>query len=387
MENGARAPLGKKATLTPAHAQPLFQTDRRVERERREFFDRAWTSCEVFLRAALKAYGSRVVAEAGKEAPRPTNPALLAPVFRERLRAAMRIPLVEAAFPAPWTAAARRVLPSPSPNVTATAIWGPVLAWCVLELLAEAVDASQTARVALDLFDRLRLREPFARAFEVLGFEGQAAWRVAARIKVALLTGAGVGTETDGEAEANLGAEEIEQIEAISDAEEEGLPAVPLEVADEEQEVVEAAGEPIAAEKGETVEDERVALSPALWLDPDVRWLTGVHEAGGDWYVVREPYEELLWWLMMPSLLRIAGEVQVDRAALAAMGKTIAEALATAEQAGYRIEALFGRVEAEQAAAVEKEAAADEAVEGGAGAEVADKDEMSGDETGSEGRG
>ena len=150
-----------------------------------------------------------MIAEAGKDAPRPTNPALLAPVFRERLRAAMRIPLVEAAFPTPWTGAARRVLPSPSPNVTATAIWGPVLAWCVLELLAEVVDASQTERVALDLFDRLRLREPFARAFEVLGFEGQAAWRVAARIKVALLRGAGVGAEAEEEAEANMGAEEM----------------------------------------------------------------------------------------------------------------------------------------------------------------------------------
>ena len=171
------------------------------------------------------------------------------------------------------------MLPSPSPYVTATAIWGPVLAWCVLELLAEAVDASQTERVALDLFDRLRLREPFARAFGVLGFEGQAAWRVAARIKVALLRGAGVGTESEEEADANLGVEEIEQIEAISDAEEEGLPAVPLEIEDEQGEAEEkrigdkqvTAGEPKAAEKGETVEDERVALSPALWLDPDVR--------------------------------------------------------------------------------------------------------------------
>ena len=363
MENGVRAPQGKKATLTPAHAQPVFQTDRRVERERREFFDRAWTSCEVFLRAALRAYGSRVAAEAGKDAPRPTNPALLAPVFRERLRAAMRIPLVEAAFPTPWTAAARRVLPSPSPNVTATAIWGPVLAWCVLELLAEAVDASDTERAALDLFDRLRLREPFARAFEVLGFEGQAAWRVAARIKVALLRGAGVGTESEEEAEANMGAEEIEQIEAISDAEEEGLAAVPIEVAEEQQpagvdvaegkpKTQEVAGEPIAAERGETVEDERVALSPALWLDPDVRWLAGVHAAGGHEYLVREPYEELLWWLTMPSLLRIAGEAQVDRAALAEMGKTIAEALETAEQAGYRIDKLMGKVDAVEAADV-----------------------------------
>jgi hypothetical protein len=372
MEDAVRVTQAKAATLTPAHARPAFQTDRRIERERREFFDRAWTRCEVFLRAAQKAYGSRVVAEGRKDTPRPTNPALLAPVFRERLRAGMRIPLVEAAFPTPWTAAARRVLPSPSPNVTATAIWGPVLAWCVLELLAESVDANQTARAALDLFDRLRLREPFARAFGVLGFEGQAAWRVAARIKVALLSGAGVGAEEEEEAEANMGVEEMEQMEAISDAEEEGLPAVPLEVAEEQQpagvdvaegkpKTQEVAGEPMAAETGELVGQERVALPPGLWVDPDVRWLTGVHEAGGHAYVVREPYEELLWWLMMPSLLRIAGEAQVGRAALAEMEKTIAKALDTAEKAGYRVDGWLGTVEREEDKdAAEQAAVADE---------------------------
>jgi hypothetical protein len=249
--------------------------------------------------------------------------------------------------------------------VTATAIWGPVLAWCVLELLAEAVDASQPERVALDLFDRLRLREPFARAFEALGFEGEAAWRVAARIKVALLSGAGVG------AEAEEAPEEIEELEAIGAAEEEGLKAEPQEVAEAEDVVVEE-------EAAEQVEDERVALSPALWRDPDVRWLTGVHEAGGHAYVVREPYEELLWWLMMPSLLRIAGVAVVDRVALAEMDKTIAEALETAEMAGYRIDALLGKTEVEEAADVEADAGLDEreeddAVEGDADADKTGK--------------
>ena len=42
--------------------------------------------------------------------PEPTSPGtLLAPwLFRERLLAAMRIPIIEAAFSHPWTAAARR---------------------------------------------------------------------------------------------------------------------------------------------------------------------------------------------------------------------------------------------------------------------------------------
>ena len=37
------------------------------------------------------------------------------------------------------------------------------------------------------LFDRLRLRQPLAESFKALGFEGEAGWRAAARIKVVLL--------------------------------------------------------------------------------------------------------------------------------------------------------------------------------------------------------
>ena len=69
--------------------------------------------------------------------------------------------------------------------------------------------AEQPERTALDLFDRLRLREPFAHAFAALGFEGEEAWRVAARIKVLLLVGAGVGSEAQ-----PATAAEIEAVEA-----------------------------------------------------------------------------------------------------------------------------------------------------------------------------
>jgi hypothetical protein len=210
----------------------------------------------------------------------------------------MRIPAIEALFPAPWPVAARRMLPSPSPQFTATALWGPVLGWSALELLAESIDAENPERVALDLFDRLRLREPFAQAYAALGFEGDDAWRVTARVKVGLLTWAGAGKPE----------------------------------------------EAIAAEPA-TVTDERLELSSDLWLDPDVRWLTGVHEAEGHDYLVRESYEELLWWLLMPSLLRLAGEnalsqVAANRAAVKTMSRTIDEALAAAEAAGYRVDLL-----------------------------------------------
>ncbi len=263
-----------------------------IETKRREFFEAAWVCCENFLRQGQTAY----LARGGKEASgtKPANPGLLRAAFRERLRAAMRIPAVEALFPAPWTVAARRMLPSSSPQLTATAMWGPVLGWCVLELLAESIDVTNPGRVALDLFDRLRLREPFAQAFAALGFEGEEAWRVAARIKVGLLTGAGVGMEQE----------------------------APTETA--------------------TVLGNRVALLPALWRDPDVRWLTGVHEAEEHTYLVRELYEELLWWLIMPSLLRLSGEPAPSRAALETMSRNIEDALETAEAAGYRVDLLLG---------------------------------------------
>ena len=264
----------------------------------------------------------------------PTNPALLGPAFRERLRAAMRIPAVEALFPAPWTVAARRMLPSPSPQLTATAMWGPVLGWCALELLAESIDVENPERVALDLFDRLRLREPFAKAFATLGFEGEEGWRVAARIKVVLLTGAGVGKaeEVPAEAKAADAPEEPVATPAVT--------AAPIEVAAPEAKTQKPPAPQV---------EEKVALSPALWLDPDVRWLTGVHEAAGHSYLVSELYEELLWWLLMPSLLRLAGEIAPSRTAVEEMSRTVEEALATAKAAGYRIDALLGQESAPEA--------------------------------------
>jgi hypothetical protein len=96
-----------------------------------------------------------------------------------------------------------------------------------------------------------------------------------------------------------------------------------------------------AAADAAAVIGERVTLAPALWLDADVRWLTGVHEAEGHDYLVRERYEELLWWLLMPSLLRLAGEAAPSRAAVLELSASIEEALATAETAGYRVDLLL----------------------------------------------
>jgi hypothetical protein len=315
------------------HPHPLAPAkDKQIEQERRDFFALAWKRCESFLYVAQAAYGARLGPEdqpAG--AVQTGDPARMAPIFEERLRAAMRIPAIEPLFAAPWTVAARRVLPSASPQFTATSMWGPVLGWCALQLLAELIDADRPELVALDLFDRLRLREPFAQAFAALGFEGEEAWRVAARIKVVLLTGSGAGKPEDSATEAapapDPEAAPLETNEVVSAA-----PATAAGVDSAMPEQAEAA----------PAWDEKVALSPSLWHDPDVRWLTGVHEADGHSYLVREQYEELLWWLLMPSLLRLAGEAAPSRAAVEEMSKTVNEALKTAEAAAYRIDTLLG---------------------------------------------
>jgi len=316
-----------------------------IEAERVAFFEAAWARCENFMRQAQKAY--LALAASGSVAP--ANPSLLRAAYRERLRAAMRIPAIEALFPAPWTVAARRMLPSPSPQLTATAMWAPVLGWCALELLAESIDAENPERVALDLFDRLRLREPFAQAFNALGFEGEEGWRVAARIKVVLLTSAGVGQthESSAEAEAVVKNPEISQENKPTES------TGKLKTV-EKLEINAALCQGTTSVVPQLPQDKAAGLAPAtispsLWLDADLRWLTGVHEAEGHDYLVRESYEELLWWLQLPLLLRLAGEAAPSRAVLQAINKGIEEALTAAEAAGYRVDLLLAPVAAESA--------------------------------------
>ena len=83
------------------------------------------------------------------------------------------------------------------------------------------------------------------------------------------------------------------------------------------------------------------ALSPSLWHDADVRWLTGVHEAFGRTFFVKESYEELIWWLQLPVLIKLAGESVPDRSAIAESSKAIKEALEAAASAAYSLDALL----------------------------------------------
>jgi len=265
-----------------------------------------------------------------------TMPGLLGPAFRERLAAAMRIPVVEALFVEPWTSAARRVLPSPSPQMTATAMWAPIIAWCALETLADSIDAENPEQVALEAFDQLRLRKPLAEAFASLGFEGEAGWRAAARIKVVLLAQMETAKPKPAMATENATAVE-DELGSRADFATTGQTAHGKE-----------------AVRPAPVLSQIVADVPrALWSDPDVRWLSGLHDAGEYSYLVQEPFEELLWWLQMPALLRLAGQPSASKADVQDVSKRIQESLAEAKKAGYRLQTLLGPHPKDSAAAAE----------------------------------
>jgi hypothetical protein len=294
------------------------ERQKKIELQKEEFFETAWTRSQDFLRESQVAYRDR---KGEPLAARPTDPALLAEKFRQRVRAAMNIPALESLFPTPWKVGVRRLLPSLSPELIATAIWGPVLSWCVLERLAESIDAEKPERAALDLFDRLRLREPLAHSFSALGLNGEESWRAAARIKVALL------------AEAGVSAPEVSSTVAPAQRAE----PVPIDGVEPSATATSAA----PAKAPEEQKQATPALSPILWHDADVRWLTGVHEANGHTYFVKESHEELIWWLQLPVLRKLAGEAVPDRSAIAELSKAIKEALEAAASADYSLDALL----------------------------------------------
>lgn len=347
---------------------------RRVDGEQKRFFEQTWARTEGFLYSAQAAYITRRAREGSLPLiMQPADPATLANEFRQALRAALRLPVIESLLPSAWTSAALRVLPSSGKQSMGAAVWGPILGWCILRQLAKSVDAKHPERAALDLFDRLRLREPFAQAFSFSGFEGEAGWRVAARIKVLLLTEAEAGrvepaTQMPTAAEIEDADQDLKQGASLvpgddfavgdSGEREENDLSREAELAAEFEADRFQAGDLIigppssgmlqaltlsAADSNAGHLDIPLEHWPAtLWLDPDIRWLTGAHEAEGHTYVIREHYEELLWWLKLPELLKLAAEAQPTRAAVVKLSERVTNALFALEAAGYRIDALTG---------------------------------------------
>ena len=312
--------LAEHPRTTAGNGSVSAAVDRKQNRKRSELFNVAWTRCEAFLRTAQSAHRARTGGRLEM-----TMPGLLGPAFRERVAAAMRIPVVESISPEPWTAAARRVLPSPSPQMTATAMWAPIIAWCVLETLAESIHAQEPGKVGTELFDHLRLRKPLAESFNRLGFEGEAGWRAAARIKVLLLA-------------------ESKNVPAVTqkDARSDASPAAKSPIQKAETEADQAGIHP------PILKPFAGGLPRELWSDPDVRWLTGAHNAGEYTYLVLEPYEELLWWLQVPTLLRIAESSSPSKSEVQLMSGKVRTALAESKKAGYRLQAMLGADEPEK---------------------------------------
>ncbi len=257
--------------------------ERKSNRERNEFFETVWARFEAFYLAAQQAprslTGDLNMDELATEH--------LKPGFLDCLRGIIQIPASEALFVKPWPEAARHILPSSSPRDSATTLWGPVFAWCALDCMASSIRPADPHHAALQLFDRLRLREPMAQAFSALGSEPEASWRGAARVKAVFLSrGMREQSKTKG-------------------------PQV-------------------------TSEEKTIIFAADLWADPDIRWLTGVHESDGRNYLVREPFEELLWWLQLPELLTIARQPAPDRSAPTALVKAIDDAIGAVEASGYQ---------------------------------------------------
>jgi glycosidase len=284
------------------------------------FLEREWQAFAELVTTALPAYARYTGTRAGACA---TEPTLMAPVLRKLLRAATRLPALEELFPAKWDETARRAIPNGHPQLPSTALWGPVLAWCVLQVLAQAIDPENSHQIAVDLFDRLRLREPLSQAFHALGLEGEDGWSGAARVKALLLVQSAAAIKPRAiSAEAGVAAEEpvkasaaphITQAQAAADA---------------------------------------LIVPPGLWDDPDVCWLTGAHVADDHTFLVREAYEELLWWLALPRLLRLAESPAPQRADAAIILDDINKALVTMEGAGYRLDEVL---EPEETAMAESE--------------------------------
>jgi hypothetical protein len=198
--------------------------------------------------------------------------------YRTLLEAAARVPHLEKVCSRTWPPAARAVLPSYSPTVSAATVWSPVAAWCLLRTFAELLPAERNRG---EVFDRLYLRSELAEAFHPIGIEGDAAFRAAAHVRL-----------------------------LIAGAQPEPRPGV------------------------------------LAWSDPDIAWLTGLHEAKGVRYFNKEAHEQMLWWLALPKLAELAekdpaGKTTATRQALTELVEANESAIQDAEDAGYRLDVLL----------------------------------------------
>jgi hypothetical protein len=129
-------------------------------------------------------------------------------------------------------------------------------------------------------FDQLQLREALGAMFSTSGLEGEDVWRAAARIRVLLAYGA----------------------------------------------------QPV----------ESVVYARKFWDDADVRWLAGVNVSGEKTYLNQEATDELVAWMMLPSLLKAAGKAEFEPE-LRKIEERLAKISADVKAAGFELERLLAR--------------------------------------------
>jgi hypothetical protein len=211
-----------------------------------------------------------------------------------------RLPAIESESPEPWSHEAKMVLPSDDPPLHASVIWGPAVGYAVLAGMAEAVGGTDTEATALGLFDRLRLRHAFARAFSVGDQITEDGWRAAARIRLAFLY------------------QTLINAKPVKGAADEAFAGFPRQ----------------------------------LWQDGDARWLLSMNESAGEWYFNKELHQQILCWTQLPDLLRLAAPAEAEpattgkkarkpasRSALSikTIEQMLQDAFEQAEEAGFRI--------------------------------------------------
>src|SRR5882757_7501285 len=210
------------------------------------------------------------------------------------------LPAIESESPEPWSHEAKMVLPSDDPPLHASVIWGPAVGYAVLAGMAEAVGGTDTEATALGLFDRLRLRHAFARAFSVGDQITEDGWRAAARIRLAFLY------------------QTLMTAKPVKGAADEAFAGFPRQ----------------------------------FWQDRDARWLLSMNESAGEWYFNKELHQQILCWTQLPDLLRLAAPAEAEpattgkkarkpasRSALSikSIEQMLQDAFEQAEEAGFRI--------------------------------------------------
>jgi len=126
-----------------------------------------------------------------------------------------------------------------------------------------------------DLFDKLQLRSALSEIFTSIGMEGENTWRAAARVRILL---------------------------------------------------------------SHSHTSPAVTKSEQFWSDPDVRWLTGVNESSGITYFNKEGFEELLGWLQLPALIKLAQQSPINPDSIKALETAVLESCKSAKTAGYNLD-------------------------------------------------